>query len=162
MKKLLYCLLALVLIFGAFPTTAMAAEGEVADLGDEAAVVRQETILQSDGSTLEIRIVESTVKATNYKDGSITYTHRNSSGTIQWEATLNAHFYCNGSISSCTAASLSIQFSNGNYYEVSRSVSKSGNTATADFTIGYKFLGITLRQNDYTLTLSCDKNGNLS
>lgn len=162
MKKILYWLLALALILSVFPATAWALADEVSDQDGEAAVVHQETILQPDGSVCELRVVEYPSRAGYYKDGSITYTYRNTSGATLWEATLSATFYYNGSISSCTTASLSITFHANNFYKVSGSASWSGNTATANYTIGQKFLGVTIGTTAYSLTLSCDKDGHLT
>ena len=162
MKKLFYWLLALALILSVFPATAWALADEVSDQDGEAAVVHQETVLLPDGSVLESRVVEYPSRAGYYKDGSHVFTCRNSSGVTLWEATLTATFYYNGSISSCTTASLSIHFNNNNFFKVSENVSWSGNTATANFTIGQKFLGVTIGQTAYTLTLSCDKNGHMT
>ena len=162
MKRILYWLLALALVLSVFPATARGAESEVSNQNDVAAVVHEETILQADGSVLEIRVVEYPSRAGYYQDGSITYTYRTTSGTALWAATLNATFYYNGSISSCTTASLSITFHNSHYYKVSGNASWSGNTATANYTIGEKFLGVTIGTTAYSLTLSCDKDGHLT
>lgn len=162
MKRILYWFLALALVLSVFPLTAWGAESEPSDQGDGSVVVHEEAILQSDGSVLDIRVVAYPSRAGHYQDGSITYTYRNTSGVAQWAATLSATFYYNGSISSCTTASLSITFKNNSFYKVSGNASWSGNTATANYTIGYKVLGVTIGTTAYSLTLSCDKDGHLS
>ena len=162
MKKLICYLLATVCVLSIFPLSAWASEREVCEQPDTGTLVHQETIVQADGSTLEIRTVAYPSRSGNLTDGSKTYTYRNSSGTTLWTATLTARFSYDGTTSSCFAATLSLQFSDSTYYEVSRSVTKSGHTATANFTIGHRILGITISQTPYTMTLSCDKYGNLS
>lgn len=161
MKRCCYLLLALVLILSCWPTGAWAAEQEAAKPEGNAVIVSQETISQPDGTTLEIYTVVYPTRSGNYLDGSRYYRGRNSSGDVLWTATLNARFYYNGSMSSCVSASLNIQIYESSYYEVSRSVTKEDETATANFTIGRRVLGITVSQIPFTLTLSCDMNGNL-
>lgn len=50
---------------------------------------------------------------------------------------------------------------NSNWYTVSKTTTRSGNTATGVLTMGKKVLGITISQPTYTTTLTCDRNGNL-
>jgi hypothetical protein len=45
---------------------------------------------------------------------------------------------------------------------VSRTASRSGNTATANLTMGHRARGVTVSTSNYTISLSCDKSGNLS
>ncbi len=45
---------------------------------------------------------------------------------------------------------------------VSKSNRVSGNTGYTYLTMGQKALGVTISKRDYTITLTCDKNGNLS
>ena len=75
---------------------------------------------------------------------------------------MSARFFYNGATSDCVSATLTTHFNDSSYYEVSRSVTREDETATADFTIGYRILGVTVSTSSYTLTLSCDMNGNLS
>lgn len=119
-------------------------------------------VLYPDGSRLEISTTESQSFRSNFKSGAKTYTYRNSAGIIAWVATLSASFSYDGNSSTCTAASVSTSISDNSFYIVSQSATKSSNTATAFVTIGQTYLGIPISQNTYTITLSCDKNGNLS
>ena len=162
MKKALSLLLvSLLLIVSLLPTTIYAAESN--ELDDRvAAVVQQETINLPDGCVLEVQIFEQFSREANYKNGSKTLTYRNNNGTILWTATLSARFYYDGATSDCVSASLTTHFNDSSYYEVSRSVTREDWTATADFTIGHRVLGVTVSTSSYTLTLSCDMNGNLS
>ena len=49
------------------------------------------------------------------------------------------------------------------WYEYSNSTTRSGATATTELTMGLKgIFGITVKKYSYTITLTCDKNGNLS
>ncbi|MDY2983051.1 MAG: hypothetical protein SOT00_06725 [Eubacteriales bacterium] len=62
----------------------------------------------------------------------------------------------------CTASSYTYQIHNSSWSFSSGSASKSGNTATAKGTFARKVLGITVDSKTLTVSLSCDKNGNLS
>lgn len=155
MKHFLACALSLLLTFGiVFPCAAAA---EIVPVDKEA-----EILALADGGYIAITREEYIALAANTKSGSATYTRNSNSGSTLWIATLTGTFTYNGVTSTCTDADLVISISDNSYYTVSQSVNKSGNTATASFTIGYKVLGVTYKTESYTITLSCDKNGNLS
>ena len=90
------------------------------------------------------------------------YHHRNSSGTILWTATVTGTFTYNGSTSSCTSASYSTQVNNSTWSEQSGNAYPSGNTAIADVVMMRKLLFIVVETVPVTVSLTCDKNGNLS
>ena len=161
MKRCCYLLLTFVLIFSCWPPEVFAIVQE--NDNDEVidSVVYQECIVQSDGSVLEIRTVRS-AKTANYVNGSTYILKRSNTGTVLWRATLTARFFYNGSASSCVSAVLTTQFDDSSYFEVSRNVTKEDETATANFTIGHRVLGITVGTKSYTLNLTCDMNGNIS
>lgn len=154
MKKMISLLLALCLVFSAI-LPAQAAELHMSE--EDIAVVAL-----ADGGSLTIIKVEYSTLASNTITGSTSYIRRGSSGQTLWTATLSGSFTYNGSSATCTASSLSFSMSDSHYYVVSSTPSKNGNTAVGDFTIGYKILGVTYSTESYTITLSCDKDGNLS
>ena len=126
-------------------------------------VSETENIIYFDnGSYITIEIVSTNTRATSTKTGTKIYTYRNSDGVEQWKATLSGTFTYNGTTSSCTASSCSVSIAKTNWYVVSKSASKSGNSATAALTMGRKLLGVTVEKTDATIRLTCDKNGNLS
>ena len=86
----------------------------------------------------------------------------NQSGTAVWRMTLNGVFSCDGLTSSCTGASLSFLAYDSGYYQVSGNAYPSGSSAVADFTVGYRLLGVTVSTSSHHMSLSCDANGNLS
>ena len=96
------------------------------------------------------------------KTGSKTYSDYDSSGNLRWSAKLTGSFTYNGTVSTCTNASCTVTISNSAYYVISRSAYASGNTAYADVTIGCRVLGVTISSESYSITLTCDANGNLS
>jgi len=98
--------------------------------------------------------------------GSVTahkpYYHCNSSGSLLWTATVTGTFTYNGSTSSCTNASYDTQISNSSWSEQSGTAYPSGNSAIADVVMARRLLFIVVETVPVTITLTCDKNGNLS
>ena len=90
------------------------------------------------------------------------YHHCNSSGTILWTATVIGTFTYNGSTSSCTNASYSTEVNAGPWSEQSGTAYPSGNSAIADVVMRRKLLFIVVETVPVTITLTCDKDGNLS
>lgn len=162
MKKWFICFLTLALMFCSFPATILAAVEETFSSDKDTVIIYQETALQPDGSILKLQVTEHLSRGNNIKEGSKTLTHLSNNGELLWEATLTARFYYDGTTCYCINGWLSLQFTDNSFYEVSRSVSNVGATATANFTIGHRVLGVTVSQTPYTLTLTCDKYGNLS
>lgn len=151
MKRMLCLLISIVFLFS-FPVFASAAE----------TTVNQSIIHYDDGSYLVITIQETTARATGTKSGTAIYEYNNADGSVAWQATLKGTFTYNGSTATCTSSSCDITINASEFYVVSKTVGKSGGTATASVTMGRKFLGITIAQDAYELTLTCDKDGNLS
>lgn len=119
-------------------------------------------IYLDDGSYITITISEIETRASGTKTGQKTYTCTANSGTVCWDATLTGTFTYTGSSATCTYSDCSVTIYENNWYTVSKSAAKSGNTATASVTMGRKVLGITIAKDTYNMTLSCDANGNLS
>lgn len=115
-----------------------------------------------DGSYVEISITQLETRATNTKNGYKTYTFYDASDNIEWKAKLSATFTYTGSTSTCTSANCTVTIYESKWYEISNSTTRSGATATTHLTMGKRFLGITTSKPEYTITLTCDKNGNLS
>lgn len=113
-------------------------------------------------------LVEAAVDGTSERGEVVTiYGHKyyygyDQSGTAVWRATLTGTFTYDGSSSSCTGASLSFTAYDSAYYRVSGSAYPSGSSAVADFTVGFRVLGITVSTSNHHMTLSCDAYGNLS
>lgn len=132
---------------------------------------------------LQAGAAESVEKVTRYEDGSYTVTtveryaatrasgtisgrniknHYSSDNVLQWRAVLDASFSYNGSSATCTAVnSFNVTIYNSDWSVGSKSTSRSGNTAYGYLTMNRKIVGGT-QGVPVTVTLSCDKNGNLS
>lgn len=125
-------------------------------------VTNEEVVYYDDGSYLVISIQESFARAAGTKTGSVTYTYHAADGSDEWKAVLKGTFTYDGTTSTCTSSSCTVTVYADNWYEISKTAGKSGGIATASVTMGRKFLGITIAQDTYELTLACDKDGNLS
>ena len=126
--------------------------------------IKNETIEYfPDGSYGITEIVEYSDKAvTGTKTSSKNYKYYNSSNELLWKVTLTATFTYNGSTSSCTSASPGHTVYNSNWKVKTATASYSGNTATGNYTVKRYALLVPVETVNKTLTLKCDKNGNVS
>lgn len=121
-----------------------------------------------DGTILEITVTENisfamTLANTYVKTGSKTYTNKNADGDTLWWFKLSGQYSVNEGVSSvCTSSWYSHSVLNDNWSLKSASTSKSGSKALAEATFIRKVLFITAETKEISLTLTCDKNGNLS
>lgn len=115
-----------------------------------------------DGSYLTVEIITNGLRASGTVTGNKINTYYDSEGNAKWQAVLTGSFSYTGSSATCTSASVDVTIYDSNWYVVSKSASKSGNTASASVTMGRKVAGVTLSKVHADLTLSCDANGNLS
>lgn len=122
----------------------------------------KDVIYYEDGSYLTKEILEIGSRAAGSKSGQTAYNYFDSNGTLLWKAILSGTFTYNGTNVSCTASSVSVQISDTAWYEVSKNSDISGNAATGEVTMGRKFVGITIDKVTIDMSLTCDKNGNLS
>jgi len=149
MKRILLLLITGVLLFTMIPVNSMASENSP-------------IIYFEDGSYIVETFVESNARSSYEKSGSKVRTFYDRDGNAAWKAVLNGTFTYNGTSATCTNASVSVNIYDSNWYMISKSASKSGNTATGTVEMGYKTLGVTTRNVTTDLTLTCDKDGNLS
>lgn len=86
---------------------------------------------------------------------------RDSNGAVLWEVSITATFSYNGTTSKCTSCSHKATSYHPSWSIKSVSSSRSGNTATATATAAYSD-GSTTHNYTESVTISCDKNGNVS
>lgn len=127
-----------------------------------AAANQLETIYFEDGSYMTVEIISKGARASGSVTGSKPYTYYGSDGNAKWKAVITGSFSYSGSSATCTSSSVSVTIYDSSWYTVSKSASKSGNTARASVTIGEKRGGVTVTKVPVSLSLSCDKDGNLS
>lgn len=123
---------------------------------------QKEIIPLEDGAYIEVTIESVATIASGTVTKNKNYTYYTSDGSVEWKITLTGTFIYNGTTSTCTASSCSVTIYNSNWYAVSKSTTKSGNTAYATVTMGLRYLGITVTKQTYNITLTCDKDGNVS
>lgn len=80
---------------------------------------------------------------------------------LLWSVYLTAEFSYDGENSSCTKVSVSADIKDSDWKLISSDCEKSGNKATGNFTVRQYKLGVPLKTIEKTLTLTCDKDGNV-
>lgn len=124
--------------------------------------ITENVIYLDNGSYITIELSQLDSRASGSKRGTKTYTYRGSDGVEEWRAVLTGTFTYTGSSASCTAVSCNVTITDTNWYEVSKTTSKSGASALCDLTMGRKILGITIGKETINMKITCDANGNLS
>lgn len=84
-----------------------------------------------------------------------------SQGALLWTVHLTADFIYNGKSAVCSDVSAGCTLYDSDWKLVSGERSKSGNTASAHFTVRQYKLGVPLKAIEKTVTLTCDKDGNI-
>ena len=154
MKKVIATLVAFVLILSALPI-------QIAYASQEQELL--EVVRYEDGSYLEITLEAAPqTRASGSLTKTKNYTRVNTEGTTQWKISLTGTFTYTGTTSTCTASSCNVTIYQSDWSVASKSASKSGNTAFGTARILRKYLGVTVSDKTYNLTLTCDKNGNVS
>jgi len=113
------------------------------------------TITSSIDKNISDRALLSTISGTK------TTEYKNISGVTLWSVSVTGIFTFNGSTSSCISCSHSTAFYNSEWSLKNAIHSMSGNTASATATATHTVLGIPI-DHTKTVTLQCDRNGNLS
>jgi len=153
MKRLLSFCLTVLIMLGVFSCISFAAD---------------ETIMSveyySDGSygitSIKGEFTPFAAKGSTTKTKS--YQHYNSDDTLAWKASITATFTYNGTTASCTDVSKSTTIYDSAWKCTASSCSKSGATATGNFTFKRYVLLVPVQTINKTLTLTCDRNGNVT
>lgn len=149
MKRFISLVMLVIVIAGIIPITVGAEENGV------------EIIRFDDGSYMIVEMVSAKTRSSKSVTGSKKYTYYNSDDVSQWNAVLTGSFNYNGTSATCSSSSVDVTIFDSGWYVVSKYASKSGNTATASVTMGWRYDGSTIKV-PASLSLKCDKNGNLS
>ena len=121
-----------------------------------------EYIYFEDGSYLKISITSIETRSLGSRSGSKKMEYTNSNGEILWYAILRGNFTYDGTIAVCNSSSCDVVINASNYEIVSKTVGKRSNYAYVNLTIGLRLLGVLINEENYSLTLSCSKDGILS
>lgn len=154
MKKLFACFLAVLCCCSLFAVSVSAS-----DVNSGAMTVSTCRIDLPDGRYIieEVTQAPEFARATSYTSGSKTSTRYTSDGHALFAVKVTGSFGYNGSTSWSTSASATVSIYDSGVSYVSKSASYSSNYATATGTVEY--LSMTISR---TVTLYCDKDGNLS
>lgn len=150
MKKLLSVLFCVLVFCSVFAVTASAQEGE------KVLISRTVEYLE-DGSYYVDEVYETNPMLRSTKSGSKASYYVSGSGTTIYSVIVTGTFSYNGSTSSATNSTATVRIYVPNATPNGKSAYTSGSTAYATGSVICE--GITLRR---TVSISCDKNGNLS
>jgi len=108
------------------------------------------------GDCIITEVYENAVQPRSERTGYGKATYYNAGGTAIWDVTVKGTFTYNGTTSSATSATATVNLYSNNATFISKSAGTSGNSATATATVRYNAVQVTR-----TARVSCDKNGNL-
>lgn len=124
---------------------------------------QNDIIFLENGDHIEIIMESMPTRATGTTTKRLNYNYYDiNNGEIVWQIILTGVFEYNGTTATCTSSSCSVDIYDSSWYVISKSVSKSGDAASATVEMGRKVLGVTIKEETYRLSLTCDKNGNVS
>jgi len=106
--------------------------------------------------------IPSTLSLSSTKNATLTSTITDSSGTVLVKYVLSASFSYNGSTALCTSSTYSTNVYASGWSFANTSSAKSGNVAYGSFTAVNKVMLITVQTINRNLSISCDKDGNIS
>lgn len=98
-------------------------------------------------------MANSTISKTKYIE------HYSSKNEKEWEVTVTGTFTYTGTSATCTNSTVSYTIYDKNWKVTSAVASKSGRTATGEFTLKRYFLGVPTKTVNQTLTLTCSNTG---
>ena len=154
MKKLISVFLALLMLLS-FPMISYAGDSEI----DEYENRYVEYYKDGSYSVTTIEISPITTLATSTVKQTKTTSHYNSDNEKEWAITVTGTFNYTGSSATCTNSSVSYNIYDKNWKVTSAQASKSGRTATGEFTLKRYFLGVPIKTENKTLTLTCSNTG---
>ena len=114
-----------------------------------------------DGSYITEKITLTQFRRGGTVSGSKEQNLYDSNGNICWKVILYGTFSYNGSSATCTSSSCDVTLYSSDWYVISKSAGKSGNSATASVTMGELAAGVTVSRVPVSLTLKCDGKGNV-
>ena len=116
-----------------------------------------------DGSYAVTAIEEVPARASGTKTGSKTTRFYNAKNELEYMITVTGTFSYGDTGVECTYAGGTTSIVKSNQFSLaSESAVKDGDTATYTATIKHKILGIVINKETYSVSLTCDKNRNLS
>lgn len=148
MKRVFCTLLIVAMMLCLMPTQATAADVK--------------NVTHPDGSYTTVEVFYQGTRNSKTVTGSKVSSHYSSNGSLVWKATLTGRFTYTGSGATCTSSSASVEIYDSSWYTMSKSSSKSGDTAYAQITMGQKLAGVTVQKISADMNLTCSADGKLS
>lgn len=121
-----------------------------------------EVIYYEDGSYTAIYTTVIATRSASTRHASRTAVHTDLWGNEVWRVTLNATFTYDGITSVCTLSGVTIGVTDSSWYIISRESHEADSTAYGTVVMGYKVLGITTDKKTVDISITCDKDGNIS
>lgn len=116
-----------------------------------------------DGGSMEIIAINSEPnQAQNSISGTKTIQYRDTNGNVVWEATLNAVFSCLGGRAECMESNCSVTIYDDAWHVAYKTSGEFDDTAITHLKMSYSVLGRTAYIRAFTVTLTCDENGNMN
>ena len=154
MKKLISVFL-IILMLLSFPMISYADNSEIAEY------TNGYVEYYDDGSysitTIEISPISTFSASTAIQTK--TTSHYSSKNEKEWDITVKGTFTFTGSSATCTNSTVSYNIYDKNWKVTSSKASKSGRTATGEFTLKKYFLGVPIKTDNETLTITCSNTG---
>lgn len=114
-----------------------------------------------DGSYVVTVTEEISTWSSRIKHQTKSITFYDSDDIKQWKILLTGMFTYDGTTSTCTDSVCTVTvYDTDKWYIVSETEKEDGNVASCTVVFGQKFLGITIGKPSYTVTITCDKDGN--
>lgn len=128
-----------------------------------AATTRESILYFEDGSYKVTTITESSALTRSTKTASKSDRYYNADDELEWLITVTGTFYYNGTTSECTYVDGTTTIVKTNLWTLkSETPASNGGTATYTVVFGRKILGVVVGTETHSVSLTCDKNGNLS
>ncbi len=171
MKKLICFILCLLLVGTACVSGVSAAEDRETEVFDDGSylVITSGPFVDANESFVSLisRIINwlkniarllqgiQTTKETKYAN------YYSSDGRLLWSVHLTGEFTYNGKSSVCTGSNITSKIYDSDWELLNSSHGERDNMATGSFVMKQYKLGVPLKEIERTLTLTCDKNGNV-
>ena len=163
MKRLVAVFLTLIIFAGAFACPVYAENSETA-LQTNEIIISQSVEYFDDGSyaVTTISQPEIALAASGTKVGYKSVDYFNSDDVKQWTATIHSKFTYTGTAATAYSQYTSYTIYNSAWKLKAESSSASGSKATGNFTFKYYLLGVPVKTQDVSVTISCSPTGVLS
>lgn len=107
-------------------------------------------------------MLKKNTRAAGEREGYKYFNYYDKNGVLGWRLQLMGYYEYDGTTATCVSVASVFLPEDDAYVQVSKTNSKSGNTASCKLGVEKKLLGITTSKTTHTFNLSCDPNGNIS